>query len=72
MELARRVRPVLESLANREDAENYQSELNTLLARIGGRMRSLASQAAGVKENVVTSTGRVNRQRIVRSFRPKP
>src|SRR4051812_17303777 len=50
MELARRVRPVLDSLANREDAENYQSELNTLLARIGGRMRSLASQAAGVKE----------------------
>src|SRR6185436_7579793 len=50
MELARRVRPALESLSNREEAENYQSELNTLLARIGGRMRSLASQATGVKE----------------------
>jgi hypothetical protein len=50
MELARRVRPALEALSNREEADNYQSELNTLLARIGGRMRSLASQATGVKE----------------------
>jgi hypothetical protein len=50
MELAARVRPMLGTLKDREEVDNYEPELNTLLARIGGRMRSLASQLAGAKE----------------------
>jgi hypothetical protein len=50
MELAMRVRPLLQTLTDREEADNYQSELNTLLARIAGRMRSLQKQLSGSKD----------------------
>ncbi|HUR46224.1 MAG TPA: CotH kinase family protein [Candidatus Saccharimonadales bacterium] len=52
MELAARVRPVLQSLKRGDEAQSYQYELDTLLARMAGRIRSLQEQIEGVKSLV--------------------
>ncbi len=50
MELAARVRPVLESLKVREESDNYSSEVETLLSRIQSRVTSVRQQLTDAKQ----------------------